>query len=120
MLVEVSARHMEATDALQRYAKAKAEELVEAFPRVEHVHVILDVQKHLQIAEVVVQAKNRIHAEATESSDNMSASVDCAMEKVERQLRKSRDKVQDHKAAMRHGEQDKTRGLTVESGSDDV
>lgn len=111
MTVEITARHMDATAALQDYARRKAEELGEAFPRVEHVHVILDVQKHRQMAEVVAQVRNRGTMEAAESAENMKAAVDVAMEKVERQLRRLNDKVQDHKAAMRHEEQDKTRRL---------
>ncbi|MDA0990598.1 MAG: ribosome-associated translation inhibitor RaiA [Verrucomicrobia bacterium] len=110
MPVEVTARHMEATDSLQSYAREKGQAICDEFPRVEHVHLILDVQKHLQIAEVVVQAKNRIRTEAKESSDSMRASIDQAVDKISRQLRKLRDKVQDHKAAMRHVEQDRAKG----------
>jgi len=111
MPVEVTARHLEASDGLQDYARRKAEALMEDFPRVEFVHVILDAEKHRQIAEVVVQAKNKIRAEAKEVSDNMKASIDVAVEKVERQLRKLRDKIQDHKTAMRHEELNRDRSL---------
>jgi len=76
--------------------------------------VILDVQKRHNIAEVVVQAKNRIRTGAEERSENMKASIDEAMANVERQLRRLRDKVQDHKAAMRRGEMDKTRSSVSE------
>ncbi len=112
MAVEITARHMDATEALQGYARRKAEELMEAFTRVEHTHVILDVQKHLHMAEVVTQVRNRGTMEAAVTSpDNMKAAVDAAMDKIERQLRRLNDKVHDHKAAMRHEEQDKTRRM---------
>ena len=111
MSVEVTARHMEATAVLQSYARRKAEALEEEFPRVESVHVILDVQKIRHIAEVVVQARNRVRTEAKESADNMKAAIDAAVDKVERQLRKVTDKVHDHKAAMRQQESDKERRL---------
>lgn len=98
MSIEITARHLHATRELQDYARSKAEFMMESFSRVEHVHVILDVQKHLFSAEVVVQAKNHVRVEALESTDNMKASIDGAIDKTERQLRKLRDKVQEHRA----------------------
>jgi putative sigma-54 modulation protein len=96
-------------DDVNEYAERKAQGILNEFPRVEHVHVVLDVQKHLHIAELIVQARQRIRLEAKESSDNMRVSVDAAADKIEKQLRRLRDKVQDHKAAMRHfeGEREK-------------
>ena len=107
MAVEVTARHMSLRGTLQEYAKSKADGLCEQFPRVEHVHVILDVQKRVQFAEVVVQAKNHIRAEASEQSDNMQASLDAAFDKIEKQLRRLRDRVQDHKQAMKPFKEDR-------------
>jgi putative sigma-54 modulation protein len=98
MAIEITARHMKATPELQEYTRGKSEALMQEFSRVEHVHVILDVQKHLFSAEVVVQAKNHIHVESIEATENARASVDGAFEKTERQLRKLRDKVQEHRA----------------------
>jgi len=96
MAVEITARHMHATSGLQEYARTKGETVCTDFTRVEHVHVILDVQKHLHIAEVVVQAKSHIRVEALEQTDNMRASIDAAFDKVEKQLRRLRDKLQEH------------------------
>ncbi|MFT5239636.1 MAG: putative sigma-54 modulation protein [Candidatus Promineifilaceae bacterium] len=111
MAIEVTARHIHATEEIQEYARGKGQLLEDEFPRVEHIHFVLDSEKHRQIATVVVQAKNRIRAEAKEESDNLRASIDEAVDKVERQLRRLRDKVQDHSPAMKHGEMDKERAL---------
>ena len=105
MAIEITARHMEATDQMQDYARRKADEMVAAFPRIEHVHVILAVEKHRHIAEVVVQAKHHLRAEAKEESDKMTASIDGAMDKIERQLQRFREKIHDHKPAMKREEQ---------------
>ncbi len=94
MPVEVTVRHVEIDKELQEYAKQKAEMLADSFPRVEYVHVIIDVEKHLQLVEVIAQAKNHLRVDASESSDQMRASIDKAFSRVERQLRKARDKVQ--------------------------
>jgi putative sigma-54 modulation protein len=97
MSVDVTARHMHASDPLQNYARAKGEKLIDEFPRVEHVHIILDREKRRNIVEIVVQAKNRIRVEAEESSENVRAAVDLATDKAEKQLRRLRDKVQEHR-----------------------
>jgi putative sigma-54 modulation protein len=111
MAIEITARHMNATEQIQDYARRRAGALLEAFPRVEHIHVILDVEKHRNIAEVVVQAKHHIRAEAEQSSDTMVISIDAAMDKIERQLQRLRDKIHDHKPAMKREEGGRARGV---------
>ena len=44
-----------------------------------------------------MKASNHIAVEATEESDDMYYSIDAAVEKAARQLRKHRDKDTDHK-----------------------
>jgi ribosomal subunit interface protein len=97
MPVEVTARHMRAKDAIHTYAEAKAQDLMDRFPGVEHVHVILDQEKHANVVEVVVQAKRHVHVEAKDSSDNLRTALDAAIDKAEKQLRKVMDKVHDHR-----------------------
>ncbi len=97
MSIEVTARHMEGAEAAKAYAQERSEKLMAMFPRVEHVHVILDVEKHRHEAEVVVQARNHIRVEAAETSDDMANSLDVAFERAEKQLRKLREKIQDHR-----------------------
>jgi putative sigma-54 modulation protein len=97
MSIEITARHMNSGTRIKAYAEEKAVKLVEMFPRVEHVHVILDVEKHRKEAEVVVQAKDHIRLEASETSDDLENSVDVAFERAEKQLRKLRQKVQEHR-----------------------
>jgi len=101
MSIEVTVRHMHANNHIQEYARRKAAAVLDAFPMVEHVHVILGVEKHRQIAEVVVQGKKHLRAEAEEASDKMITSIDCAIEKIERQLSRLRDKIHDHKPTMK-------------------
>lgn len=97
MPIEITARHMNSAPEAKSYAEEKAQKLMTLFPRVEHVHVIMDVEKHRQQAEVVVQAKNHIRLEASDTSEDLVTSLDMAFERAERQLRKLREKVQDHR-----------------------
>ncbi len=96
MSIEITARHMNAPEA-KDHANERAEQLVEEFPRVESIHVILDVEKHRCKAEFVVRAKNHIHVEASETDKDMTVAIDRAFGRTEKQMRKLRDKVQDHR-----------------------
>ena len=101
MAIEVTVRHMDKKGNLQDYAQRKAEMIVEEFPKIEYVHVILDVERHRNIAEVFVQSKKHVRVEAKESSDDMIASIDIAINKAEKQLRKLSDRLHDHKTVMK-------------------
>jgi len=98
MSIVVTARHARIPKGQQEYVEQKAEEIRADFSRVEHVHVIIDKEKRFWVVEVVVQAKNHVHAEGKESSENLRNAIDEAFDKVERRLRRERDKVQDHRA----------------------
>lgn len=103
MAVNITVRHKEVGRGMHEYAQQKADEIIASFPRVEHVHVIIDSEKHLAVAEVVVQAKNHIRVEASESTSQVRASIDKAFDKVEKQLRKLRDKILDHRPKGKAG-----------------
>ncbi|HAS81417.1 MAG TPA: ribosome-associated translation inhibitor RaiA [Verrucomicrobia bacterium] len=109
MSIEVTVRHLDGAPGAKKYAEERAAKLMEMFPRVEHVHVILNVEKHRCIAEVVVQAKNHIHVEADETSDSLGNSMDVAFDRAEKQLRKLREKIQDHR--VKPGEIEELKGL---------
>jgi putative sigma-54 modulation protein len=96
MQVHITGRHVTITDAIREHIYEKMERSLSSLTRVQDVQVVLDLQKRIHTAEIVVLGKNHIHLEAEEQSDNMYKSIDLAIEKVERQLRKLRDKVQSH------------------------
>ncbi len=113
MAIEITGRHMDVTDSMREYAEKRVAKLQEEFPRLDSVHVIMDIQKYMHIAEVVVHARRHIRLEAKESSENMYASIDQVVDKIEKQLRRSIDKRHEHKG---HG---KLRDLEVAPESAD-
>lgn len=104
MQISTTGRHMELTDSLRDYVEARMEKLNAEFPRLQNAHMVLNVEKHRQIAELVVHAPHRFVVDAKEETDDMYASIDRAVEKAEKQLRRNRDKVTDHKAQESLGE----------------
>jgi len=101
MSIDITVRHMSINVATQDYARQKAEELLSSFDILEHVHVILDHQKHSTFTEVVAVAKKHITIEASGTDDKIIVSMDKAFAKVEKQLRKVADKIHDHKIEMK-------------------
>ena len=96
MQVSITGRHITVTDNVKDHINEKLERCLDMFPRIETVRVILDMEKRDYVSEIVVQAANHIRVTSTEKSENMYDAIDRSVEHAERQLRKQRDKVQDH------------------------
>ncbi len=95
MQVHITGRHVEISDGIREHIYDKVERTLIDCPHVEDVRIVLELQKLLHSVEVLVQGKN-IHVEGKASSENMYTSIDEALEKAERQLRKLNEKVKDH------------------------
>ena len=93
MGIEVTVRHVAVPQALRQHASERAAETLKKFSHLEHIHVILDQQRHCHIAEVIVQGKRSLRFEASESGDNMGKAINGAMEKIERHLQKTEEKM---------------------------
>jgi len=108
MEITVTSRHVAATPAIKDYAAKKVENIGIDFPRILSAHFILDVEKFRHIAELVLQCGNHITIEAREVSEDLYASIDRVTDKVARQLRKYKTRMQNHrprKLAARHIEE---------------
>ena len=98
MSVSVSIRSGSISDTLKTYAENKGKELVESYPKITSVTIVLDIEKKARYkAEIIVHGKN-INIEADSQTFDMHEAVDTAFEKVVIQLDKHFDKVQDHKS----------------------
>ena len=96
MQLSITGRHITVTDNVKTHVNEKVERCLSVFPRIETIRAILDMEKRDYVSEIVIQAANHIRISATEKSDNLYDAIDRSVEHAERQLRKQRDKVQDH------------------------
>lgn len=103
MQVSITGRHVEITDAIREYVYDRVKSELGGFPRIISVHAVLNVEKYRQQAEVVVRAAHHVHAEGHAESEDLYVSIDEAIEKVARQLRKLRDRMTDHKGEEKLG-----------------
>ncbi len=86
---------MHLTDSIKEHVERGVEKISGHFDQVIEVHVILNVDAHRQFAEFNVHA-NGLRINAKESTNDMYLSVDRALEKVERQVRKHKDRILRH------------------------
>ena len=98
MQVTVTGHHVDVTPPLRSYAADKLQRLERHFDRVISVNVILNVEKHEQRAEATVQAGRRTLF-ATETASDMYAAIDGLVDKLDRQVRRHKDRITDHRAA---------------------
>jgi putative sigma-54 modulation protein len=87
---------MEASDALRNYAEERMDRLTKYIDRPMDAHVTLSVEKFRQIAEVVINT-NGIRIAGEEAHEDMYAAIDLVLDKIERQVKKYKDKIRRHK-----------------------
>lgn len=95
MNLSVTGRHMEMTDALKAYIQNGLKKVETHFDKDFNADVVLDVEKHRHIAEVNLYA-NGVRIHSREASNDMYASVDAALVKLETQIRKFKDRINRH------------------------
>ena len=90
--ISVTFRHIEPTAALKQYAEEKIHKIGKYFSQPLDAHVILAVDaKQRQLAEVELHTHGAmIHGK--EQHKDLYAAIDLVLDKVERQVRKQKDK----------------------------
>jgi putative sigma-54 modulation protein len=97
MQFSVTFRHMDATDALTGYAKERLEKIRKYFPDPISIHVVMSTEKFHHKVDVNVQLHNGFKLAGTETTENMYSSIDLVSAKIERQVRRYKDKLREHK-----------------------
>lgn len=95
MKVSITGRHVEVTSAIRTYVEDGLEKVRSHFDKVIDVDVILSVERRRHIAEVNLHA-NGLRINAKESSQDMYASIDAALNKADRQVRKHKGRILRH------------------------
>src|SRR5215467_9516214 len=100
MRVEITGRHIEITEPLRKFATDRIERMHGASDEIIEVHFILTVEKHQRhVAEANVKTRHDFHHVQEESTD-MYTSIAAVMDKLEKQILRSKDKTISRK---RHG-----------------
>ena len=96
MQISISARHGHLSEATRAKITAKAEKLAKLFERLTVIEVTVDLEhSEKPIVELCVSAEHKHDFVAKEAADEMWAAIDGAIHKIEQQLRKYKEKIQD-------------------------
>jgi len=95
MQLNVTGHHIEVTASLKNYVEKKLDRIVRHFDNVLDVHCILTVEKlrHKAEAKMLVNG-GTIFADAVD--ENMYAAIDALADKLDRLVKKHKDKRNDH------------------------
>ena len=97
MQVTTTFRHMEQSDALKSYAEEKLDRVVKYIDGPINVQIFFAVEKKIRhIVEIVISAKG-ISTKASEATNDMYAAIDAVIDKIERQLKRYKEKIKAHK-----------------------
>jgi putative sigma-54 modulation protein len=95
MQINLSGHHVDITTPLREYVNSKMERLERHFDHVTDIHVVLGVEKLRHKAEATMHISGgTIFADAVE--ENMYAAIDALVDKLDRQLKKHKEKITDH------------------------
>jgi len=96
MQLNITGHHIELTESMRNYLTGKLNKIERHFDHVTNVHAILTVEKAGHKAEATLHISgNEVFAEAT--SDDMYASIDALIDKLDRQVVKHKEKIQNHR-----------------------
>jgi len=99
MQIDITGQNVEVTQALRAYVTEKFEKLERHFENLTGCRVVLRLERELHIVEGTVGVGGRpndLHAEV--EAQDMYAAIDLLTDKLDRQVRRHKDKVTDHRA----------------------
>jgi putative sigma-54 modulation protein len=95
MQIDVTGHHVDITEPMRSYVEEKFQRLERHFDHVTDVHVVLSVEKLRHTAEATIQLTgSKLFADSTE--ENMYAAIDGLTDKLDRQIKKHKEKLTDH------------------------
>ena len=104
MQIKISVRHGHLSDATQQFIRDKAEKLLHFFERLTMIEVTVDMKKDHKWVEFLVQAEHKHDFVAHESHTDLLAAVDLALGKLEMQVRRHKERLQDRRRTPSTGE----------------
>ena len=103
MDINVTFRHMDPTESLRTYAEEKASKIDKYFDFPVEVHIVLAVEKFRRMADITLSVNGTV-IKAVEETEDMYSAIDQVMDKIEKQIRRHRDKTRKRRSENRKNE----------------
>lgn len=98
MQLMLTGHQLEVTQSMRDYVGKKLDRVVRHFDQVIDVHCVLSVEKLDHKAEATLHVSGgNLHADAI--AENMYAAIDLLADKLDRRVKKHKEKITDHHAA---------------------
>jgi putative sigma-54 modulation protein len=93
--IHIIGRNVYVTDAMKNHALDKLSKIDRFHNHILDIHVTMDIQK-LEHSVIILMKFSHFYIKVSASSTDMYASIDKAVEKLQAQLRRWKNKIQDH------------------------
>jgi ribosome hibernation promoting factor len=100
MHIDITFKNMDPSEALKEYAIKRLSKIGKYIDRPTEAHVVLSVEKIRHKAEVMLNADGVI-INAVEITEDLYSAIDMVMNKLERQVKKHKGKLQERKGPNR-------------------
>ena len=104
MQIKIAVRHGHLNNGTQDFIREKAQKLLHFFDRLTMIEVTVDLKKEAKRVELLVQAEHKHDFVARARDKDILAAVDLVLDKLEHQVRKYKEKIQDHRRTPSTGE----------------
>ncbi|MHB8901997.1 MAG: ribosome hibernation-promoting factor, HPF/YfiA family, partial [Thermoguttaceae bacterium] len=96
MQIRISTRHGNVSDTTQEKIIAKVEKVTRIFERLSEITVTVDLERRdAPVIDLRVSAEHKHDFVATAQAEELMAALDLALHKLEQQIRKYKEKIQD-------------------------
>ncbi|MCX5730053.1 MAG: ribosome-associated translation inhibitor RaiA [Deltaproteobacteria bacterium] len=99
MQVNITFRHLEPTEALKAHVKDKVAHIQRYVDQPSEAHAVLHLENLQHHAEITMKA-GPFSVRGRARSEDMYVSIDAAADKIERQLKKHKERMRNHKATL--------------------
>lgn len=104
MQIKISTRHGHLSEELQAHIRDKAGKLLHFFQRLTMIEVLVDLKDEDKYVEFLVSAEHKQDFVASDRNKDLLTAVDMVLAKLEGQVRKYKEKVQDHRRTPSAGD----------------
>jgi len=119
MIISVTFRNAEGESWQKGYVEERLQKLKKYVDNAVEAHVILAVEKFRNVAEINLTV-NGLNINAKEEEKDMHLAIDNAIVKIERQLKKHKEKIREHKNNSLRDEGAASGGMTSDDAEDSL